>query len=57
MKTKILATFIIFSISLNGMAQSSDYKTVIRKDHKGIVQSMVTTILEAEYFHDGFICW
>jgi len=41
MKTKIKSIIILVVMSLNVMAQFSERKTVIRKDHKGIVQSLV----------------
>jgi len=40
MKSKILSVFILAVMTLNGMAQFAEQKTVIRKDHKGIVQSI-----------------
>ena len=38
MKTKILSIIILAAISLNGLTQSAERKTIIQKDRKGIVQ-------------------
>ena len=40
MKTKIFSIIILTAITLNGMSQPSERKTVIRKDNKGVVQSI-----------------
>ena len=40
MKTKILSIIILAAISLSGMAQLTERKTVVQKNSKGIVQSV-----------------
>ena len=38
MKTKFISIFIIAAMSLNGMAQNTERKTIIQENSKGIVQ-------------------
>ena len=44
MKAKIISIIILIAISLNGMAQDTERRTIIRTDNRGIVESVEYSI-------------